>query len=127
MRQNHEKRIWLLITFATISSVGLSSILPYIPLFGREIGMPISLVGFLIFVYYGIEVISRIPIGSLTDILGSGLVVVWGGATVVFASFFYLLSSWSWQLLFGAQLLLGLGISITWVTIPAFVTEAGVH
>lgn len=116
----HEAK--LLVIFATLSSLGVSMILPYIPLFGREVGMPISIVGFLIFAYYGIEVIARIPIGFLSDAIGHTLVIFAGAVSFVAASFFYLTSSSIWFFLLVAQLLLGIGISITWVTIPSFIT-----
>lgn len=118
-----ERQIWLLVIFATSSSIGVSMLIPYIPLFGREIGMPISLVGYLIFAYYGIEVITRIPIGAISDIMGEADVIIVGSLSVLGASLFYLSSPLEWAFIFLAQLLLGIGISITWVTIPSFVTK----
>lgn len=112
----------LLVAFATLSSLGVSMILPYIPVFGKEVGMPIWLVGYLVFAYYGIEVITRIPIGLLSDIFSYTIVVLAGAISFLTASIFYLTSSAGWYFILLAQVFLGLGISITWVTIPSLIT-----
>ncbi len=112
----------LLVMFAAISSFSVSMVLPYIPLFGKEIGMPIWLVGYLIFAYYGIEVLTRIPIGFLSDIFSYTFVILGGSLAFLTASILYLYSSSIWYLLLLAQIFLGLGISITWVTIPSLIT-----
>lgn len=117
-----KRKAILLTAITTISSLGVSMILPYIPIYGEEIGIPINIVGYLIFIYYGIAVITRIPIGFLSDALGHTIVIFAGGLMIVMASLFYMASTSIWYLLFGAQLLLGLGLSITWVTIPSFLT-----
>lgn len=118
-----ERQVWILTAFATASSLGASMVLPYIPLYGGEIGMPISLIGFLIAIYYGVQLAARIPVGSFSDIAGYPGVVLVGGASLVAASVFYLSSLAVWPVLFAAQLFFGLGVSITWVTIPAYMTQ----
>ena len=118
-----DKSFWLVTSFAAVSSIGASMILPYIPVYGREVGMSVGLVGYLVFMYYGIEALTRVPVGSLSDIIGHSKVILIGGLSLLFAGVSYLLSSQVSQFLFVAQLFFGLGISITWVTIPSYVTK----
>ena len=117
-----DREAWILVAFATLSSFAVSLILPYIPLFGREIGMPIALVGNLIFAYYAIEAVARIPIGSFSDATGYPLVIGAGAVAFVLAACAYLASVTVWQWLVLAQLALGIGMSITYVTIPSYIT-----
>jgi MFS family permease len=117
-----ERDAVMLVAFATLSSFAVSMILPYIPLFGREIGMPLGLVGNLIFAYYAIEALTRIPIGSASDAIGFSLVIGIGAVSFVVAAAFYLASIAVWQWLVIAQLSLGIGMSITYVTIPSYIT-----
>jgi len=118
-----KKLFWIVTSFAAVSSIGASMILPYIPVYGREVGMSVGLVGYLVFIYYGVEALTRIPVGSLSDVIGHSKVILVGGISLLFAGFSYLFSSEISQLLFVAQLFFGVGISITWVTIPSFVTK----
>lgn len=117
--------IKLLIAFATLASISNSMLLPYIPVFAKtQAGMPLALVGYLVFFYYGTEMITRIPIGSVSEFLGHDAMVVTGGLTIVFAASMYYLSDTMWPLLFLGQIFFGIGFSVTWVTIPSFVTKA---
>lgn len=118
-----KKLFWIVTSFAAVSSIGASMIMPYIPVYGREIGMSVGLVGYLVFIYYGVEALTRVPVGSLSDVIGHSKVILVGGVSLLLAGVSYLLSSEVSQLLFVAQLFFGVGISITWVTIPSFVTK----
>ncbi len=118
-----KKLFWIVTSFAAVSSIGASMILPYIPVYGREVGMSVGLVGYLVFIYYGVEALTRVPVGSLSDVIGHSKVILVGGFSLLLAGVSYLLSSEVSQLLFVAQLFFGVGISITWVTIPSFVTK----
>ncbi len=117
------KMFWLLTAFATLSSIGSSMVIPYLPLYGEEIGMSIGLVGYLIFANYVVATFTRIPIGSLSDLFGHGRVILGGSLALIAAAILYLMSPHWTGLLFVAQFFFGLGTSITWVTIPAFVTN----
>ena len=118
-----ENRFFILTVFATLSTMCSLMILTYIPLYGREIGMPVSLVGYLIFFYYGSEALIRVPVGSLADFFGYGKVIILEGFILMLSSVFYLLSVESWFLIFFAQVLLSFGLSITWVVIPSYVSK----
>ncbi len=117
-----KKTFWVLTLFAFVSSAGSSMIMPYIPIYGSEIGMSVGLTGVLVFVFYGTDTIFRIPIGSLSEVIGYHRIVLFGGITMVSASALYLISDPIPKLLFLAQMFFGLGFSITWVTIPSYVT-----
>ncbi len=117
--------IKLLIAFATLASVSNSMLLPYIPVFAKvEAGMPLGLVGYLVFFYYGTEMVTRIPIGSVSEFFGHNIMVVTGGLTIVLAATMYYFSDIIWPLLFLGQIFFGIGFSVTWVTIPSFVTKS---
>ncbi len=117
-----KKTFWLLTLFAFVSSAGSSMIMPYIPLYGQEIGMSVALTGILVFLFYGTDTVFRIPIGSLSEIIGYNRIVLFGGLAMLVASGLYLISEPIPKLLFLAQMFFGLGFSITWVTIPSYVT-----
>ncbi len=121
--EKQERLFWILTLFAVVSSIGSSMITPYLPLFGEEIGMTIGLVGYLVFVNYAVAAVSRIPIGSVSDFLGHGKVIFGGAFCFLLAAAMYVLSSSVPSLLFVGQLFFGLGTSITWVTIPAYITS----
>jgi len=111
--------------FAALGSTAGSMLMPYIPLYGQEIGMPIALIGYLVFVYYISEMTARIPMGSMTGVMGDNTVISAGGAFFFISSVLYLLSDAIWPFIFTAQIFLALGFSVTWVTIPSYVTRAG--
>ncbi|MFW6047844.1 MAG: MFS transporter [Candidatus Natronoplasma sp.] len=117
-----KKSFWLLTSFAFISSIGSSMIMPYIPIYGKEIGMSVTLAGVLVFVFYGIDTAARIPIGWLSGQVGYHRVVLGGGLSLLLASILYHISDPFPKLLFLAQLFFGVGFSMTWVTIPSFIT-----
>lgn len=117
--------IKILISFATLASIANSMLLPYIPVYAKaEVGMPLGLVGYLVFVYYGTEMITRIPIGSVGEFFGHNTMVVNGGLTILLAAAMYFSANALWHLLFLGQIFFGIGFSVTWVTIPSFVTKA---
>ena len=114
----------VLIIFATISSFAVAMIFPYIwPYVENVIGLSAVISGVLLFTFYGTEATTRIPIGFLSSIFRHSFIVVGAAISYVVAALFYLSHEWSWLLFFGGQVFLGLGISITWVTIPDFVTR----
>ncbi|WGI17993.1 MFS transporter [Methanonatronarchaeum sp. AMET-Sl] len=118
-----ETKTKLLVTFATISSLSMGMIFPYIPLYGQEIGMPISLIGYLIFTYYITEMFSRIPVGQITNELGYPKITLIGGTLFITSSILYLTSELIWPILFLAQITFALAFSIAWVSIPAYITK----
>ena len=118
-----ERQFFVLTLFATLSTMSSLMILPYIPLYGREIGMPLSLVGYLIFFYYGSEAVVRISVGSLADFVGYDIMVVFEGLALFGSSVFYLFSMDSWFMLLVGQVLLAVGLSVTWVVIPSYVSK----
>ncbi|MBC7110262.1 MAG: MFS transporter, partial [Archaeoglobi archaeon] len=82
----------VLTLFAGISSVAVSMILPYIPLFAQESGLSLELIGYVVFTYYIVQVIMRIPIGSLSDALGDDRIILMGAVSMLLSPLFYLLS-----------------------------------
>lgn len=113
----------VLTLFAGISSVAVSMILPYIPLFAQESGLSLELIGYVVFTYYIVQVIMRIPIGSLSDALGDDRIILMGAVSMLLSPLFYLLSLRVPVLIFIAQALLGIGHSVTWVTSPSLITK----
>ncbi len=114
----------ILIIYAAVSSFAVAMIFPYLwPYMENVVGLSAVLSGVLLFTFYGTEAITRIPIGFLSSIFRHSFIVVGAAFSFVLASLFYLFHSWSWLLFFGGQLFLGLGVSITWVTIPELVTR----
>ncbi|MFW6196198.1 MAG: MFS transporter [Thermoplasmatota archaeon] len=117
-----KKSFWSLTAFALVSSIGSSMVMPYIPIYGKEIGMSVTLAGILVFVFYGMDTLARIPIGSLSGLIGYHRVVLSGGFSIFLASILYIISGPFPKLLFLAQLFFGIGFSVTWVTIPSYIT-----
>lgn len=120
-----KKHLWLVILFAVILSTLVAMIMPYIPLYGKDIGLPIAIIGYVIAVYHLVQVIGRIPLGTLSDVIGYRTVIGIGGASLFLGTAVYILSSSFWPLIFLAQILLGVAVSMTWVTIPAYITRFG--
>lgn len=100
-------------------------LLSYIPLYGEDIGLSVAMIGYVVAVYQLAQLIGRIPMGALFDILGYGRVIVFGGIFLFLAMVFYLISPYFWPVLFLAQILIGLAVCIEWVVLPSFVTEIG--
>ncbi len=116
----------IITAFATLSSFGTAMVFPYLwPYANDVLGLSAIVSGILLFSFYGTEAITRIPIGFFGKYLRHSFIVVGGGVSYVLAALFYMAHNLSWQFLFGGQILLGLGISITWVTIPEYVTKTG--
>lgn len=84
--------------------------------------MSVALAGILVFVFYGMDTLARIPIGSLSNLIGYHRVVLGGGISLFIASILYNISDPYPKLLFLAQLFFGIGFSMTWVTIPSYIT-----
>lgn len=118
-----EKKTKLLVAFATLASFSMGMIFPYIPLYGQEIGMPISIIGYLVFIYYITEMFSRIPVGHITSQIGYPKITLIGGTLFITASILYLTSGIAWPTLFLAQITFALAFSIAWVSIPAYITK----
>ncbi|MDI3502292.1 MAG: hypothetical protein PWR09_416 [Archaeoglobi archaeon] len=123
MRKVMGRESLILTLFAGISSVAVSMMLPYIPLFAQESGLSLELIGYVVFTYYIVQVIMRIPIGSLSDALGDDRIILMGAISMLISPFFYLLSLRHPASLFIAQALLGIGHSVTWVTSPSLITK----
>jgi|Deesub1362A_J573_1020465.scaffolds.fasta_scaffold04279_3 ACDE family multidrug resistance protein len=118
------KRETLLLTlFAGISSLAVSMINPYIPLFAQDTGLGMKEIGYVVFTYYIVQVILRIPIGSLSDYIGDNRVILTGAISMLLSPIFYLSSLFFPPLIFVAQALLGIGHSVTWVTSPSLITK----
>lgn len=120
-----KKHLWLALAFAVLLSFLVAMILPYIPLYGKDIGLPVATIGYVIAVYHLVQVIARIPLGTLSDVIGYRTVISIGGISLFLGTATYLLSPSYWPLMFLAQVLLGIAVSMTWVTIPAYITHFG--
>ena len=119
-----EKDAKILIVFSLFCTFGVSNIVPYIPIFGREIGMPVALIGNLVVLYYLLQAATRIPLGRLSDLIGHHRPVLLGSLLYLFSALAFLASLKVWPLLFLGEILLGLANSITWVTIPSYITSS---
>ncbi|MFW6190848.1 MAG: MFS transporter, partial [Candidatus Bipolaricaulota bacterium] len=60
----------ILVVFSLVCTFGVSNIVPYIPIFGREVGMPVAMIGNLVLLYYLLQSVTRIPLGKLSDLIG---------------------------------------------------------
>lgn len=114
----------ILIVFSLVCTFGVSNIVPYIPIFGREIGMPVALIGNLVLLYYLLQAVTRIPLGKLSDLIGHHKPVLLGSILYLFAALTFLASMKIWPLLFLGEIFLGLANSITWVTVPSYITSS---
>ncbi|MCF7876621.1 MFS transporter, partial [Candidatus Bipolaricaulota bacterium] len=119
-----ERDAKILVVFSLFCTFGVSNIIPYIPIFGREIGMPVALIGNLVLLYYLLQAVTRIPLGRLSDLIGHHRPVLLGSLLYLSASIAFLLSIKIWPLLFVGEILLGLANSITWVTVPSYITSS---
>jgi len=115
----------LVIVLAFILSFSVAVLLPYIPLYGEDLGLSVSTIGYVIAVYQLSQFIGRVPMGSLSDSLGYGKVIGFGGISLFMAMIFYLLSLTFWPVLFLAQIMVGIAVCMEWVTLPSFVTRFG--
>ncbi len=111
------------ILIAILTFLGFSMLTPYITLFGREIGMPAVLIGSLIFIRYGIDGISRIPMGNVADIISRPKVMIIGSTLLISSAIFYLLAPIYWKSLIVAQILFGVGMSTMLVSLSSYVTS----
>jgi len=119
-----ERDAKILIVFSLVCTFGVSNIIPYIPIFGREIGMPVALIGNLVLLYYLLQAMTRIPLGRLSDLIGHHKPVLLGSLLYLLASLAFLASMKIWPLLFLGEIFLGLANSITWVTVPSYITSS---
>ena len=117
------KDVKILTVFSALCTFGVGSIIPYIPIFGQEIGMPVVLIGNMVLLYYLLQAMTRIPLGKLSDLVGHHKPVFLGSLLYLFSSLAFLLSIKIWPLLFLGEIFLGLANSITWVTVPSYITS----
>lgn len=110
-------------SYAVVTAFGISMVFPYIPVYGKEIGIPVSIIGYLVVLYYLLQAITRIPLGRLSDIIGHHRPVMLGAVCYLISSLAFILSYKLWTLLFVGEFFLGIANSITWVTIPSYVTN----
>lgn len=122
-----KKHLWFVILFSVLLSFLVAMIIPYIPLYGKDIGLPVATIGYVVAFYYLVQFMGRIPLGTLSDVIGYKKVISIGGVSLFFGTATYLLSPLFWPLMFLAQILLGVAVSMTWVTIPAYITHFGVE
>lgn len=120
-----KKYLWFTISFSLILVLTVAMILPYIPLYGEDLGLSISMIGYIVAAYHITQVLGRVPLGTLSDAIGYKKIIGAGGICFLFGTVSYILSSFLWPLIFIAQIFLGVAVSITWVTIPAFITQFG--
>ncbi|MBS3736138.1 MAG: MFS transporter [Candidatus Bipolaricaulota bacterium] len=114
----------ILIVFSLVCTFGVSNIIPYIPIFGREIGMPVALIGNLVLLYYLLQAVTRIPLGRLSDLIGHHKPILLGSLLYFSSALAFLASLKVWPLLFLGEVFLGLANSITWVTVPSYITSS---
>lgn len=119
-----KKNAKILIVFSFVCTFGVSNIIPYVPIFGREVGMPVVLIGNLVLIYYLLQSVTRIPLGRLSDLIGHHKPIILGSLLYFFSALAFLGSLRIWPLLFLGEIFLGLANSITWVTVPSYITSA---
>lgn len=86
--------------------------------------MPVALIGNLVVLYYLLQVVTRIPLGKISDLIGHHKPVLLGSLLYLFAALAFLASMRIWPLLFLGEVFLGLANSITWVTVPSYITSS---
>lgn len=118
-----KKETTILILFSVLVTFGVSMIFPYVPVHGREIGIPVGIIGHLVVLYYLLQAVTRIPLGKLSDIIGYHHPVLVGAIFFVFSSLAFVFSTHFWLLLFVGEFFLGLANSVTWVTVPSYITH----
>ncbi len=118
-----KKEVWLLIAFSALCTFGVSSVFPYIPIHGKEIGIPVTIIGQLVVLYYLLQSVTRIPLGKLSDTIGHHKPVLIGAVFFILSSLAFVFSAKLWFLLFLGEFFLGIANSITWVTIPSYITN----
>lgn len=96
---------------------------PYIPLYGEDIGMPIATIGYLVALYHLAQFFGRIPMGTISDVIGYKKTIGFGGLSLFFSAICYIASPAFSPLLFIAQILLGITVCMEWVTLPAYVSR----
>lgn len=122
-----KKKVALVIILAFILSFSVAVLLPYIPLYGEDIGLSVSMIGYVVATYHLAQFLGRIPMGSLTDIYGYGIIIGFGGISLFLGMLFYILSPQLWPLLFMAQIMIGITVCMEWVTLPSFMTRFGLE
>lgn len=116
--------IWILIVFSVLTTFGVSVVFPYIPIHGQEIGIPVTIIGYLVVLYYLLQAVTRIPLGKMSDIIGHHKPVLFGAIFYLIAALSFIFSVELWFLLFVGEFFLGVASSITWVTIPSYITHS---
>ncbi len=120
-----QKKVALVIILGFILSFSVAVIIPYIPLYGEELGLSVSVIGYIVATYHLIQFFGRIPMGSFSDIFGYGKIIAFGALSLFLGMIFYNLTPKLWPLLFLGQIMIGIAICMTWVTLPSFVTRFG--
>jgi len=120
-----ERHLLLVIILAFLMASLAAILTPYIPLYGEDIGLPISTIGYVVALYHLAQFLGRIPMGTFSDIIGYRKMISLGGLSLLLAAIFYIISSAYPPLLFLAQVLLGLSVCMEWVTLPAYVSRFG--
>ncbi len=113
-----------LIGFSLLSTFGVSAVFPYIPIFGKEIGMPVFLIGNLVLLYYLLQTVTRIPLGKFSDIVGHHAPILIGALLYFVAAGSFVTSIYFWPALFLGEIALGVANSVIWVTVPSYITES---
>ncbi|MBS3815926.1 MAG: MFS transporter [Hadesarchaea archaeon] len=113
------------ILFSIVSVLLVAMILPYLPLYGEDLGLSVTVIGYVIAFYHITQVIGRIPLGTLSDHVGYKKIIAVGGLSIFFGTIAYILSPIFWPFMFLAQILMGVAVSTIWVAIPAFMTQFG--
>lgn len=121
---NIERGARTLIAFSLLSSFGVSAVFPYIPIFGKEIGMPVFLIGNLVLLYYLLQAVTRIPLGKISDIVGHHAPIMIGSLLYFISAGSFVASIYFWPTLFLGEIALGVANSVIWVTVPSYITES---
>lgn len=107
--------------------MGFTMVFPYIPLYAKDIGIPIAVSGYVLATFYLIQGSVLLPAGHLSDRGYQTNVILLGSLSLIVASFFCLLSKGFWVFLFFSLLFLAIGMTANWVTIPSLITQDSSH
>lgn len=107
---------------AFLANMGYGIIIPSLALYAESLGSSYSLVGIIVSVYAGAQLVTQVPAGHLSDRTGRKLLVVAGFAGVVVAAILYNFANNPYYVL-ALQALAGLSIGCIWPPLMAQLTE----
>lgn len=102
--------------------LGFSLVAPIFPLYALGLGASYTMLGIIISVYGGIQLITQVPIGRLSDRTGRKRILVLGLLTFTVMPSLYIYATSSYELII-IRLIGGIGASAVWPLAMALIIE----